>query len=100
MRRAGVQPKGILRGSGGKAARRIARVALLGLRASNAGKSEKMRRVNAMSTEVLDNGFFAQAQQRLYNPGIYRFGGLGKNTQIAVHAELGMSMNLLSRSKE
>jgi hypothetical protein len=58
-----------------------------------------MRRVNAMSTEVLDNGFFAQAQQRLYNPGIYRFGGLGKNTQIAVHAELGMSMNLLSTRK-
>jgi hypothetical protein len=27
------------------------------------------------------------------------YGGLGKNTQIAVHAELGMSMNLLSTRK-
>jgi hypothetical protein len=27
------------------------------------------------------------------------FGGLGKNTQIAVHAEIGMSMNLLSTRK-
>jgi hypothetical protein len=71
-------------------------VALLGPGASNTGKLEKMRRVNAMSTEVLDNGFLAQAQQRLYNPGIYQFGGLGKNTQIAAHAELGMNINLLS----
>jgi hypothetical protein len=27
------------------------------------------------------------------------FGGLGKNTQIAVHAKIGMSMNLLSTRK-
>ena len=30
-------------------------MALLGPGANNTGKSEKMRRVNAMSTEVLDN---------------------------------------------
>jgi hypothetical protein len=30
MRRAGIQPKGILRGAGEKTARRLARVALLG----------------------------------------------------------------------
>jgi hypothetical protein len=48
--------------------RDLTRLALLGPGANNTGKSEKIRRVNAMSTEVLDNGVFAQAQQRLHNP--------------------------------
>jgi hypothetical protein len=54
---------------------------------------------NAMSTEVLDNGFLPKLNSDYITPGIYPNGGLGKNSQIAVHAELGMSMNLLSTCK-
>jgi hypothetical protein len=32
--------------------------------ANNTGKSEKMRRVNALSTEVLDKGFFCPNRRR------------------------------------
>jgi hypothetical protein len=39
--------------------------------ANNTGKSEKMRRVNAMSTEVLDNGFFAQTAVGIYSRSVF-----------------------------
>jgi hypothetical protein len=46
--------------------------------------------------EVLD---LLERKGYTITPGIYPNGGLGKNSQIAIHAELGMSMNLLSTCK-